>query len=64
MQKFYDSMGDTLIVEEDENENIVTVTIKEYIDDNGDSTVVSFILDKYDAVRLSEFLLKKFLRVA
>lgn len=61
MKKFYDGFGDILKIEEDENPNIVTITIEEDKDDYGKSNEVSFILNKHDAVNMSELLLKKFL---
>lgn len=63
MCKFYAGFGDILEIKEDENPNIVSLVIKEDIDDYGNSKEVSFILDKYDAIRISEFLLKKFLMI-
>lgn len=58
--KFYDGWGDTLIIEEDENPYIVDIIIEEDPDDNGNFDKASFTLEKDDALKLVDFLIKKF----
>ncbi|MBK5239787.1 hypothetical protein [Clostridium sp.] len=58
--KFYDGFGDKLILNEDENPNVVEITITEDAPDGGVGKEASFVLDKGQLLKIANFIIKKF----
>lgn len=58
--KFYDAFGDTLLVNDDENHQILSVTIIEDEDDDGNSNEAGFILARDQALKLANAIIKKY----